>query len=167
MNTTRLRGQHAALILLATTLAACAPLPPHSGPSRGPHPDARRPDVRPHEAQRPPETGNRPAPRGRSGASSQRHAAALRDGIALYHDGKYDAAIARLGAVDTADAAGADRLEALKYMAFSYCVSRREAQCRASFERALRLDPRFDLGPGEHGHPMWGPVFEKARGQRR
>jgi hypothetical protein len=27
----------------------------------------------------------------------------------------------------------------------------------------LRLDPSFDLAPGEQGHPLWGPVFVKAK----
>jgi hypothetical protein len=52
---------------------------------------------------------------------------------------------------------------ALKYTAFSYCVTSRPAQCRQAFDRALRLDPSFDLAPGEHGHPLWGPVFTKAK----
>jgi hypothetical protein len=52
---------------------------------------------------------------------------------------------------------------ALKYQAFSYCVTSRPAPCRQAFDRALRLDPSFDLAPGEHGHPLWGPVFTKAK----
>jgi hypothetical protein len=48
-------------------------------------------------------------------------------------------------------------------MAFSYCVTSRPAPCRQAFDRALRLDPSFDLAPGEHGHPLWGPVFTKAK----
>jgi hypothetical protein len=47
-------------------------------------------------------------------------------------------------------------------MAFSYCVSARQALCKQQFEKALKLDPAFSLAPGEHGHPLWGPVFERA-----
>ena len=52
---------------------------------------------------------------------------------------------------------------ALKYLAFSFCVTRRQAQCQAQFENALKLDPAFDLEPAERGHPLWGPVFERVK----
>jgi hypothetical protein len=55
---------------------------------------------------------------------------------------------------------------ALKYTAFSYCVTSRPAQCRQAFDKALRLDPSFQLAPGEYGHPLWGPVFAKAKKER-
>jgi hypothetical protein len=42
-------------------------------------------------------------------------------------------------------------------------VTSRPGPCRETFDKALRLDPSFDLAPGEHGHPLWGPVFTKAR----
>ncbi|WP_229217314.1 TssQ family T6SS-associated lipoprotein [Massilia forsythiae] len=89
--------------------------------------------------------------------------AGLREGIRLYGDGDFNGAIRRLAARDVAGGPQATRLEALKYTAFSYCVSARAAQCRQAFDRALRLDPSFTLDPGEQGHPLWGPVFDKAR----
>lgn len=89
--------------------------------------------------------------------------AGLREGIRLYDDGDFNGAIRRLAARDVANGPPATRLEALKYTAFSYCVSARAAQCRQAFDRALRLDPAFTLDPGEQGHPLWGPVFDKAR----
>jgi hypothetical protein len=87
----------------------------------------------------------------------------LREGIRLYDEGDYNGAIKRLGARDLNNGPLATRLAALKYTAFSYCVTARPAQCRQAFDRALRLDPSFDLAPGEQGHPLWGPVFTKAR----
>jgi len=27
----------------------------------------------------------------------------------------------------------------------------------------LKLNKDFDLLPGEKGHPLWGPVFERAK----
>jgi hypothetical protein len=87
----------------------------------------------------------------------------LREGIRLYNEGDFDGAIKRLSARDLGSAPLPTRLAALKYMAFSYCVTSRPAQCRQSFDKALRLDPGFDLAPGEQGHPLWGPVFVKAR----
>lgn len=87
----------------------------------------------------------------------------LQEGIRLYNDGDYDGAIKRLGARDLNNGPLATRLTALKYTAFSYCVTSRPAQCRQAFDKALRLDPSFDLAPGEHGHPLWGPVFTRAK----
>jgi hypothetical protein len=87
----------------------------------------------------------------------------LREGIRLYNDGDFNGAIKRLSARDVNNGPLPARLEALKYTAFSYCVTSRPGPCRQSFDKALRLDPDFDLAPGEHGHPLWGPVFTKAK----
>jgi hypothetical protein len=99
-------------------------------------------------------------------SAASRTPAALREGIALYHEGDFNGAIRRLSSNDIAGASVGTRVTALKYTAFSYCVTSRPAQCRQSFERALRLDPSFDLEPGEHGHPLWGPVFAKAKKEK-
>ncbi len=88
---------------------------------------------------------------------------ALKEGIELYNNGDYNDAIKRLGAADAPSAPKATQLEAIKYTAFSYCVTSRQTLCRQQFEKALKLDPGFDLAPGEHGHPLWGPVFAKAK----
>lgn len=90
---------------------------------------------------------------------------ALNEGIALYNDGDYNAAIAKLGNAPAiwGMQKKSTQLTALKYMAFSYCVSSRAAQCKQQFERALKLDPTFDLQPSEIGHPLWGPVFLRAK----
>lgn len=90
----------------------------------------------------------------------------LKEGIAMYNNGDYNDAIKRLGASDVAGGTKATQLEALKYTAFSYCVTSRTTLCRLQFEKAIKLDPSFDLLPGEHGHPLWGPVFTKARKTR-
>jgi hypothetical protein len=87
----------------------------------------------------------------------------LREGIRLYNEGDFNGAIRRLSRRDVNNGPLATRLMALKYQAFSYCVTSRPAPCRQAFDRALRLDPSFDLAPGEHGHPLWGPVFTKAK----
>lgn len=89
---------------------------------------------------------------------------ALNQGIDLYNRGEYQAAIKQLGNANEAGAADKDlQLEAHKYMAFSYCVTGRPAPCRQEFEKALKIDPRFDLTQGEKGHPLWGPVFERIK----
>ena len=88
---------------------------------------------------------------------------ALADGIALYNKGQYNDAIKRLAAADVTSGSKATQLAALKYSAFSYCVTNRATACRLQFDKAFKLDPAFDLAPGEHGHPLWGPAFAKAK----
>jgi len=92
--------------------------------------------------------------------------ATLREGIRLYNEGDFADAITRLTAPEIQSANAATRTTALKYTAFSYCVTQRPAPCRLAFDKALRIDPNFTLAPGEQGHPMWGPVFDKARASR-
>jgi hypothetical protein len=92
-----------------------------------------------------------------------KEASGLREGIRMYNEGDFDGAIRRLSARDVSGGPLGTRLAALKYTAFSYCVTSRPGPCRQSFDKALRLDPAFDLAPGEHGHPLWGPVFTQAK----
>jgi Flp pilus assembly protein TadD len=101
------------------------------------------------------------SPSAASAAASDQ--SALRDGIRLYNEGQFDDAIKRLSSKDITNGSTATRVSALKYTAFSYCVTSRAEQCRQAFERALKLNPKFDLAPGEHGHPQWGPVFTRAK----
>lgn len=127
------------LVLAASTLAGCANFAnlPFFGSADGPQ---------------------RKADRGPT-----RDQAALREGIRLYNDGDFNGAIKRLSSNDIANGSVRTRVTALKYTAFSYCVTSRQKQCKQSFEKALKLDPSFNLAPGEHGHPLWGPVFARAR----
>jgi tetratricopeptide (TPR) repeat protein len=91
----------------------------------------------------------------------------LSDGIRLYDQGNYAAAIRKITSSNEIWYAGVSvQTEALKYLAFSYCITRREAQCRQEFEKALKLDPEFDLATNEKGHPLWGPVFAKAKARQ-
>ncbi|MET0855907.1 MAG: TssQ family T6SS-associated lipoprotein [Telluria sp.] len=107
---------------------------------------------------------DKPAAIARSDASALAAAqSGLKEGIALYNNGEYNGAIKRLGMADVAGGSKATQLEALKYSAFSYCVTSRQPLCRQQFDKALKLDPSFDLELGEHGHPLWGPVFVKAK----
>lgn len=102
--------------------------------------------------------------RQRGESPSAREQAALREGIRLYNEGDFDAAIKRLGSNDIrANSPARIRVTALKYQAFSYCVTSRPKQCEQAFERALKIDPDFSLESGEQGHPLWGPAFERAK----
>ena len=149
-------------LLAALLLGGCAQFPMFDkSPAQSPaHPKAAAVD---REAPREPAHAREPVrPRDADG-TGPREAAGLRDGIRLYNEGEYNAAIRRLSARDVTTAPVATRVAALKYTAFSYCVTSRPAQCRQAFDKALRLDPTFDLAPGEHCHPLWGPVFTKAK----
>lgn len=144
------------LCCCASLLAGCADLSPYfaSTPAK-PHPRAeavlaKAPPSAPAQVQ-----ASSPAPAG--------DAAALREGIRLYENGDYNAAIRRLSSPEVANGPVRMRVTALKYTAFSYCVTNRAAQCQRAFEAALKLDPKFELAPGEYGHPLWGPVFAKAK----
>jgi len=149
----------AVLATLALTLSGCAQFGPMFGGQEKarPHPRADGAQPRTQRAQRA-QQPNRPA-----APASNRDDVALREGIALYDKGDYDGAIRRLNGSDMNGAGQRERLAALKYTAFSYCVTGRQALCRQTFDRAFKLDPSFDLGPGEHGHPQWGPVFAQAK----
>lgn len=88
---------------------------------------------------------------------------ALRLGVAHFEIGNYSEAESTLTSPAVWEAPPAVRAQALKTLAFTYCVSDRPVQCRRAFERALATDPDFDLAPGEQGHPLWGPSFQAAR----
>ena len=155
-------GALAALLLLGGCAAPGTPRKSSPGEAARSHPRAE--DLQRARAQR----SERPAPRPERRAA-ERDELALREGIALYEEGDFDAAIKRLNGSEMNGAALRHRLSALKYTAFSYCVTNRPQQCRDAFVRALRFDPGFSLTQGEQGHPLWGPEFARAKqeaGQR-
>ncbi|MBC7415420.1 MAG: TssQ family T6SS-associated lipoprotein [Herminiimonas sp.] len=90
----------------------------------------------------------------------------LAAGIELYNKGDFNGAIKRLGNPDVAAADKATQIAALKYSAFSYCVTKRQTLCRQQFVKAFKLDPGFELAPGEKGHPLWSAAFERAKRAR-
>jgi tetratricopeptide (TPR) repeat protein len=143
------------LCLLFAALAGCAALPTSStSPSATP---GGTPPAKSATA-----AGGTPPPPAAPAESLARKELAA--GEALYNAGDYAAAIRDLNAsaaIWKADTA--TQTEALKYIAFSYCVTGRPGPCKQEFQKALRLDPAFDLAPGEQDHPLWGPVFDKAK----
>jgi hypothetical protein len=146
----------------ALLLGGCAEFPGFDQKAaRNPaHPKAVATKAAPARAVPAPERDATP-PRDRD--DSQKEASGLREGIRMYNEGDFDGAIRRLSARDVNNGPLGTRVAALKYTAFSYCVTSRPGPCRQSFDKALHLDPSFDLAPGEHGHPLWGPVFTKAK----
>ena len=88
----------------------------------------------------------------------------LNAGIESYNKGDYSTAIKRLNtANESVQGDTATQLLILKYLAFNYCVTGQKTLCQQQFEHALRIDPNFDLAAGEKGHPLWGPVFTRAK----
>jgi hypothetical protein len=135
--------------LLGMKPSASAPAPAHSAKPAPARPAAAAPS-------------NPPPPAPQPSTEQQ----ALKDGIELYNKGSYNEAIKRLAAPEIASGSKAGQIAAAKFSAFSYCVSARPVPCRQQFEKAFKLDPAFDLQPGEHGHPLWGPQFAKAKKAR-
>ncbi len=91
----------------------------------------------------------------------------LHAGVREYEDGNYREAQSRLqAALDAGLKNKADQVKAHKYLAFTYCVTGREAKCRDEFRKALEIDPAFDLTVAEAGHPTWGPVFRSVKGRK-
>ncbi|GAB3552536.1 hypothetical protein GCM10027343_38180 [Noviherbaspirillum agri] len=128
------------------------PKPAAEKPSPAPKASVEKPAA-PEKKQRPPE---------KTVSASE---TALNEGIALYNNGDFNGAIKKLNTVKGAEKPV--QLSAYKYSAFSYCVSGRPLACRKQFEKALKLDPKFDLEPGEKGHPLWGPVFARAKTKKK
>jgi hypothetical protein len=142
-------------LLAAGLLAGCAEL----GQMFDSTPERNHPRTRVREVSR-----DEPRPSSRGEAQSGRDQAALRDGIRLYNEGDFNGAIKRLGSDDIrSNSPTRIRVTALKYTAFSYCVTSRPKQCEQAFERALKIDPDFTLESGEQGHPLWGPAYERAK----
>jgi tetratricopeptide (TPR) repeat protein len=111
-------------------------------------------------------------PRSQSPATPQISENQLRDkaqkslalGVRQYEAGDYEDALKKLNAaLDHGLLSKEDLSRARKYLAFIFCTSNREAQCRDEFRKALEINPRFDLSAAEAGHPIWGPVFAVER----
>lgn len=92
----------------------------------------------------------------------------LSTGLKSYENGQYQAAAKHLqNALNKGLTFKSDRITAHKYLAFMYCVSERQKQCRAEFREALEIDSDFELSPAEVGHPLWGPVYREVKAERR
>ncbi len=88
---------------------------------------------------------------------------ALAAGIAEYESAAYAQAERALLSPEIWAASDVTKVSALKHLAFIYCVTERPTLCGQSFERALQLDPDFDLAVSERSHPLWGPQFRAAK----
>jgi tetratricopeptide (TPR) repeat protein len=90
----------------------------------------------------------------------------LAAGVKQYDAGDFDNAVKSLTAsLEHGMLSKTDQSRARKYLAFSHCVSNREAQCRDEFRKAFEINSDFALSPAEDGHPIWGPVYRNVRTQ--
>lgn len=88
----------------------------------------------------------------------------LAQGIEHYNAGRSPEALRSLtAALDHGQLSRPEQGTARKYLAFIYCTSGREPQCRDEFRKGLEIDPGFDLSVAEAGHPGWGPVYRDVR----
>ena len=89
---------------------------------------------------------------------------ALSAGIKQYDDGELKAAQKNLQeALNLGLTFDSDKVAAHKHLAFIYCSSNQERQCRDEFRRAFEVDASFKLERTEIGHPLWGPVYTGVR----
>jgi len=96
----------------------------------------------------------------------QRAQESLAAGVKQYDAGEYDNAEKSLQASLTHGLlAKSEQSRARKLLAFMYCTSSREAQCRDEFRKAFEINPDFALTAAEDGHPVWGPVYRDVRTQ--
>lgn len=102
---------------------------------------------------------------GRPALSYSEAQARYQQGLANYLRNFYETA---LGDLNPALASGhlnaADTINTRKHLAFIYCISERELQCREQFHAILKADPDFDLAANEASHPQWGPVWRSIKG---
>jgi tetratricopeptide (TPR) repeat protein len=92
----------------------------------------------------------------------------LADGLVKYTAGDFDAAIRLLEAAQKEGLAEkADKVRAMKHVAFSLCLKGEYSKCRAQFIKIYDVDPEFDLTPAEVGHPSWTKTFASAKAQAK
>jgi hypothetical protein len=89
----------------------------------------------------------------------------LTDGLVKYDTGDYPAAQALFASAMKEGLKKEDQVRAMKFTAFSLCLTEKFSQCRAEFIKIYDVDPRFDLTPAEAGHPSWTRTFASAKAQ--
>jgi len=90
----------------------------------------------------------------------------LADGMVKYDSGDYPAAHTLYqSALKEGLKSKEDQVRAMKYTAFTLCLTEKFTQCRAEFVKIYDVDPKFDLTPAEAGHPSWTRTFASAKAQ--
>jgi hypothetical protein len=136
-------------------LAACA-APPAPPPAAPPAEQAPPPAPPPAAAQ--------PEPQPVVVPPEEIAKADFNAGVKAYQDARYAAAAKNLNnALSSQALSAADQVTAYKLLAFIECSNNRKPECRKNFDKALAIQPSFELSKSEAGHPIWGPVFKEAK----
>jgi tetratricopeptide (TPR) repeat protein len=105
-------------------------------------------------------------PNGQARLTADTAQASYAQGLAEYQEGRFETALAKLQAATDSDRLKPQQAaDARKHMAFIYCITNREPECRNQFQAALGINSDFDLSQGEIGHPLWGPVWKSIKGE--
>ena len=91
----------------------------------------------------------------------------MADAMKMYEDADFPKAIKLFQDSLKETLTPVDQIQALKFMAFSYCLTNRMTLCRTEFEKILQLNPDFELDAAEAGHPSWGPPFRTAKARHK
>jgi len=90
----------------------------------------------------------------------------LRLGIAAYENGQHKKSQQSLkNALSLGLSSRSDKVTANKYLAFMTCANQQREVCKGYFRKAIAIDPKFELGKAEAGHPMWGKVFKEVKAE--
>ena len=142
------------LAVLTLFVSACATPPPASVNYPAPAP-------KPPVAVTPPPAAPVPAAPAVEVNANERLLVAA---IEAYDRGEFPSAVRQLTPLVTDGSLDPSQLlRALKALAFSQCSTNALTACRQTFERAFKSDAKFDLATAERGHPIWGPLFLRAR----
>lgn len=91
---------------------------------------------------------------------------ALLSGIRSYEDAQYTTAEKQLNeAIVAGFTVQKDAALAHKYLAFIYCTSDRNEECKKAFLAARAADPSFTLSKKEVGHPQWSSIYKQVFGE--
>jgi Tfp pilus assembly protein PilF len=88
---------------------------------------------------------------------------ALRTALRAYDGGEYGESERGLQEAAALGLSDAERVDARKHLAFIYCASGRERQCREEFRKTLAIAPGLELTDAASGHPVWGPMFTSLK----
>ena len=81
-----------------------------------------------------------------------------------YDSGEYRSLIKKIKATpELKNGTAAFREEALKYQAFSVCISKMPRSCRATFRTLFSENPNFALSLAEENHPAWKATYTAER----
>lgn len=91
----------------------------------------------------------------------------MSEAMKAYEDADYPKATKLFQDAQKEKLAPAELIRALKFTAFSHCLTNQLTLCRNEFEQILQLNPAFELDAAEAGHPSWGPPFRAVKAKQK